>query len=222
MHFPINEQTDSSKAAGRLPGTSSSRQLSDRNCSRINQPPCWYPKWQPSPLAAVSRSVFYKPETKLYSPSSDWQPSRQSLHLPGPNRQHVNNDLRHSYSSLSGCNNLRSVLIKWHLSCLSDINDHRFRSPEQFYLSADTNGPADNWQKNPENLLRPIIHRYRPLSSSAPPRLLPAPKQAGYPNRKNPAPTTPNNSGKLPYNATSLHWLYLQKKQIGRFTFYPV
>lgn len=40
--------------------------------------------------------------------------------------------------------------------------------------------------------------------------------------RKNPAPTTPNNSGKLPYNATSLHWLYLQKKQIGRFTFYPV
>lgn len=147
MHFPINKQTDSSKAAGRLPGTSSSRQLSDRNCSRINQPPCWYPEWQPSPLAAVSRSVFYKPETKLYSPSSDWQPSRQSLHLPGPNRQHVNNDLRHSYSSLSGCNNLRSVLIKWHLSCLSDINDHRFRSPEQFYLSADTNGPADNWQK---------------------------------------------------------------------------
>ena len=59
MHFPINEQTDSSKAAGRLPGTSSSRQLSDRNCSRINQPPCWYPEWQPSPLAAVSRSVFY-------------------------------------------------------------------------------------------------------------------------------------------------------------------
>ena len=68
--FQPGRKNDSSKAAGRLPGTSSSRQLSDRNCSRINQPPCWYPEWQPSPLAAVSRSVFYKPETKLYSPST--------------------------------------------------------------------------------------------------------------------------------------------------------